>query len=185
MAARCEPVLGDAIGRVGAVRTLVGLAGERGGDDFFAVAQQTLQALVAERGVLGALPPADGERFSRRLLYTDPLQRFGIWALGWPPGCRTPIHNHHCACAFAVCDGTIEEVLYAAGARDAVVETGRALRPAGYVGGAPVESGIVHGMGNRSDGMALSIHLYAYRPDRHEDSIDRRFDVRSDRQDPR
>jgi len=167
------------LARVDAVRSLVDLS-DGLGDAWFAVAQRTLRALVAEPDLLQALPPADPDRFARRLLYTDPVSRFGIWALSWPTGCRTPIHNHHCACAFAVYRGSIEEVVYAVNlGSDAAVETGRALRRAGEVGGAPLERGIVHAMGNRDAEMAVSIHLYAYRPDRHPDSIDRCFVPRS------
>jgi predicted metal-dependent enzyme (double-stranded beta helix superfamily) len=185
MAAVSEALLAAPLARVDAVRTLIDLS-DGLGDAFFAVAQRTLRALIGDPDLMRHLPPADADRFARRLLYTDPLQRFGIWALSWPPGWQTPIHNHHCACAFAVQCGSIEEMLYAVRAgSDVVVETGRALRPTGYVGGAPLERGIVHGMRNCGDGMAVSIHLYAYRPDRHADSIDRCFVSRSDCQDPR
>jgi predicted metal-dependent enzyme (double-stranded beta helix superfamily) len=167
------------LARVDAVRSLVDLS-DGLGDAFFAVAQRTLRALVAEPDLLRPLPPADPDRFARRLLYTDPVSRFGSWALSWPSGCQTPIHNHHCACAFAVYRGAIEEILYATTpGSDAAVETSRALRRAGEVGGAPLERGIVHSMGNRDAEMAVSIHLYAYRPDRHADSIDRCFVPRS------
>ena len=179
MAAPSAALLEAPLARVDALRSLVDLS-DGLGDAFFAVAQRTLRALVAEPELLRPLPQADPERFARRLLYTDPLGRFGIWALSWPPGCRTPVHSHHCACAFAVYRGAIEEIVYATTpGSDAAVETGRALRRAGEVGGAPLERGIVHAMGNRDAEMAVSIHLYAYRPDRHADSIDRCFVPRS------
>ena len=185
MSARSDAGPAATMARIPALRRLVDLEDDLD-DGFFAAAQRTLRELIADPALLAALPPADAGGFARRLLYTDPNERFGIWALSWPPGWRTPIHNHHCACAFAVCRGRIEEVLYAAGPGAGVVEeTARALRPSGYVGGAARESGIVHGMGNRGADMALSIHLYAYQPDRHADSIDRCFDIRPELQDRR
>jgi predicted metal-dependent enzyme (double-stranded beta helix superfamily) len=185
MAAVPHAGLDAPLARCDALRALSGFGGAAD-DAFFAVAQRALGTLVADPALMGGLPPVDAGRFVRRLLYTDPRQRFGLWVLGWPPGWQTPIHSHHCACAFAVQRGSIEEVLYAAPAGgELALETGRALRPTGYVGGAPHERGIVHGMRNRGDETALSLHLYAYRPDRHPDSIDRCFVSRTDRQDPR
>ena len=37
---------------------------------------------------------------------------------------------------------------------------------------------VVHAMVNRGPEAATSLHIYAYRPDRHPDSIDRRFSPR-------
>src|SRR5262249_28606725 len=114
-------------------------------------------------------------RFSRRLLCADPVQRFGVWVLTWPPGWRTPIHDHHCACAFGVHRGRLDEVLYTVERGADAVEAARHARVAGYVGGAPLEHGVVHEMLNPGAEVAVSLHLYAYRPDRHPDSIDRRY----------
>ena len=57
-----------------------------------------------------------------------------------------------------------------------MVESSRHVRAAGYVGGAPFERRLVHEMRNPGEAAAVSLHLYAYRPDRHVDSIDRRFE---------
>ena len=64
-------------------------------DAFFAGAQDTLRALLADPDLLRGQPPEEPGRFSRRLLHADPASRFGIWVLTWPPGFRTPIHDHH------------------------------------------------------------------------------------------
>jgi predicted metal-dependent enzyme (double-stranded beta helix superfamily) len=145
-------------------------------DAFFSATHRALQALLKDPSLLDGLPPADDGAFSRRLLCTDPVNRFGIWALTWPPGCRTPIHNHHCACAFGVYRGAIEETFYATRSDgEAVVESARFVRARGFIGGAPLESGMIHEMSNRDSETAVSIHVYAYRPDLHEDSIDRCF----------
>ena len=101
MSARSDAGPAATMARIPALRRLVDLEDDLD-DGFFAAAQRTLRELIADPALLAALPPADAGGFARRLLYTDPNERFGIWALSWPPGWRTPIHNHHCACAFAV-----------------------------------------------------------------------------------
>jgi predicted metal-dependent enzyme (double-stranded beta helix superfamily) len=161
-----------------AVRGLVEL-GHGSADAFFPVAQLTLRSLLGDADLLEQLEPVDPDTLSRRLWFADPMNRFGIWVLGWPPGCRTPVHNHHCACAYGVHRGSIEEIVYSVDpASDAAVESMRSLRRAGYVGGAPLESGVVHEMLNTGTEPAVSIHIYAYRPDHHADSIDRCFTIR-------
>src|SRR6185295_5495262 len=153
-------------------------------DAFFASAQRTLRALLADADLLRDQAPVAPDRFARRLLVADPANRFGIWSLSWPPGWRTPIHDHHCACAFGVYRGRIDEVLYTVGAGGAVVESTRHRRQPGYVGGAPLEQGVVHEMLNPGEDTAVSVHIYAYRPDRHADSIDRRFARRPEEEAP-
>ena len=105
------------------------------------------------------------------------MNRFGIWILWWPPGSATPIHNHHCSCAFGVYRGCIEEVFYRINA-DGVgraEEYERHLRNPGYVGGGSLESGVIHRMTNAGDGLAASVHLYAYHPQKHSSSIAQSF----------
>lgn len=165
-----------------AVRSLVDLSD--GLDDaFFSVAQRTLRALLGDANLLDHLAPADPGTFSRRLLFTDPVNRFGIWVLGWPAGAQTPVHNHHCSCAYGVFRGSIEETIYAVDpTSDVAVEPVRSLRHAGYIGGAQLGFDLVHEMFNPSAEPAVTIHIYAYRPDRHSDSIDRCFIARSSTQ---
>jgi predicted metal-dependent enzyme (double-stranded beta helix superfamily) len=135
--------------------------------------------MLEDAGLLSHLPAVDPGIFSRRLLFTDPANRFGIWVLGWPPGCQTPVHNHHCSCAYGVYRGSLEEILYSIDlASGAAVESHRSVRHSGYVGGAPLGFDLVHEMLNRGNELALSIHIYAYGPERHADSIDRCFTAR-------
>jgi predicted metal-dependent enzyme (double-stranded beta helix superfamily) len=103
--------------------------------------------------------------------------------LTWPPGCQTPIHNHHCSCAFGVYRGRIDEIVYAQDPDSGgVVESSRFVRDAGFVGGAPPRAGYVHEMLNTGSHVAVSLHIYAYRPDDHPDSIERCFARPSSRQ---
>ncbi len=158
-----------------AMRSLVDL-GDGPDDDFFSLAQRTLRSLLCSAGLLDSFGHAEPGAFSRRLLFSDPMGRFGIWAIDWPAGCRTPVHNHHCSCAYGVYVGSIEEITYAVeAAGDTAVESARCRRDVGYVGGSPLGSGLVHEMLNSSADPAVSIHIYAYRPDHHADSIDRCF----------
>lgn len=160
---------------VDAVRSLVDVS-DRLDDAFFSVAQSTLRSLLDRADLLDALPHAEPVTFARRLLFADPVNRFGVWVLDWPPGCQTPVHNHHCSCAFGVYRGSLEEILYSVDpAGDAATPSARWRRDAGYVGGSPLGSGLVHEMLNNGADPAVTIHIYAYRPDRHADSIDRCF----------
>lgn len=162
-----------------AVRSLVDVSNGLG-DAFFSATQRTLRVLLSDSGLLRHLPPAGTGKFSRRLLYSDPVNRFGIWVLDWPSGFQTPIHNHHCSCAFGVYRGSIEEILYSIDrANDVANESGRFERAVGYVGGASLEHGLVHEMLNARSEPAVTVHVYAYRPDRFDDSIDRCFAPRS------
>ncbi|MEP7301915.1 MAG: cysteine dioxygenase family protein [Caldimonas sp.] len=160
---------------VDAVRSLVD-ASDCLDDAFFSVARRSLGSLLGRADLLDALPHADPEAFARRLLFSDPGNRFGVWVIDWPPGCQTPVHNHHCSCAFGVYRGSLEEILYSVDpAGDAATPSARWRRDAGYVGGSPLGSGLVHEMLNSGADPAVSIHIYAYPPDRHADSIDRCF----------
>ena len=139
-------------------------------DAFFSARNARCGVARRTRPARRAPPAHDPGTSLARLLCTDPINRFGIWALTWPPGCRTPIHNHHCACAFGVYRGAIEETFYATRSDgEAVVESARFVRARGFIGGAPLESGMIHEMSNRGSETAVSIHVYAYRPDLHED----------------
>ena len=58
-------------------------------DAFFSLAQRTLRSMLGDGDLLTHLPALDPSTFSRRLLFADPINRFGVWVLGWPPGCQT------------------------------------------------------------------------------------------------
>ncbi len=144
---------------------------------FFAGARKAVGALLGDADLLDGLAPADPSAVSRTLAWCDPSNRFGIWVLWWPPGSATPIHNHHCSCAFGVYRGRIEEVLYRIdGGNDGrVAEAERYIRVPGYVGGGSLESRVIHRMRNPGDELAASVHLYAYHPHQHANSIAQSF----------
>jgi predicted metal-dependent enzyme (double-stranded beta helix superfamily) len=144
---------------------------------FYSGARRAVGALLADANLLDDMQPADPSKVSRTLAWCDPMNRFGIWILWWPPGSSTPIHNHHCSCAFGVYRGCIEEVFYRIdgdnGGRAAECE--RYIRAPGYLGGGPLESKVIHRMRNPGDGLAASVHLYAYHPHQHASSIAQSF----------
>jgi predicted metal-dependent enzyme (double-stranded beta helix superfamily) len=158
-------------------------AGDGADESFVAASRRTLALLLPRDDLLETFADVDVGSFSRRLLFADPGDRFGIWVLTWPPGCQTPIHSHHCSCAFGVYRGRIDEIVYAEDADgEAAVESSRFVREAGFVGGSLPRAGYVHEMLNTGSERAVSLHIYAYRPDEHPDSIERRFVRRSRRQ---
>ena len=144
---------------------------------FFAGARRAVSALLGDADLLAGMAPADPLKVSRTLAWCDPSNRFGIWVLWWPPGSATPIHNHHCSCAFGVYRGRIEEVLYRIDDdRDGrVTASERYLRVPGYVGGGALESKVIHRMRNPDGELAASVHLYAYHPHQHANSIAQSF----------
>ena len=145
------------------------------GAAFFAGARRTLESLLADPELLDSRSPVDPIACSRDLLWRDPMNRFGIWVLWWPPGSGTPIHNHHCSCAFGVYRGHIEEILYTVQQDgNGTAEQQRCLRGIGYVGGG-TSTRTVHRMRNPTGQLAASIHLYAYHPELHPNSIERSF----------
>ena len=143
---------------------------------YCAFATRILRVLVSDPHVLDGLEPARRDNYSRSLIYADPVGRFGIWTLWWPPMSSTPVHDHHCSCLFGVYRGQIEERLYrpAAGG-DGVVQEACVTREAGYLGCAPLERPLIHRMANPCSDLAATIHIYGYNPTRFKSSIRRCF----------
>jgi len=99
--------------------------------------------------------------YARHLIHGDPTGRFTIVAIVWGPVQFSPIHAHHAWCAYAICEGTLQETLYAwdpDGARAKPVRTDD--RPAGY--GSYARAGLdrIHRLGNAGAETAISIHVY-------------------------
>jgi predicted metal-dependent enzyme (double-stranded beta helix superfamily) len=110
-------------------------------------------------------PQAHG--YARHLIHGDPSGRFTIVAIVWRPGQFSPIHAHHAWCAYAICEGTLQETLYAwdpDGGRARPVRTDD--RPAGY--GCYARAGLdrIHRLGNAGAETAISIHAYGVERER-------------------
>jgi predicted metal-dependent enzyme (double-stranded beta helix superfamily) len=70
---------------------------------------------LAKHGTLAALdfPSAHADRYSRRLVYSDPWNRFVVIAMTWGAGQSTPLHDHAGVwCVEVVVDGAMEAVSY-------------------------------------------------------------------------
>ena len=117
--------------------------------------------------------PAAG--YSRGLVFRDPLGRFSLWMFNWAPGSVTPIHDHHCLCLYGVYQGRLEERLLAVDGTDVATELCRTSREAGDVSAGAAASGEAHQIVNPGAQVVHSIHLYAFDPARHADSLGRRY----------
>jgi predicted metal-dependent enzyme (double-stranded beta helix superfamily) len=145
------------------------------GQTFLSLARRMLQDWLAAPDVLAQLepPPVSGTRYARTLVHADPAGRFGVWALWWPPGSATPIHDHHCDCMFGVLSGRLRERHYertTGRGADARVIASHELQ-AGYIRGNAYESGVIHQMANDGSAMCVSLHVYAYAPHHAPSSI--------------
>lgn len=137
-------------------------------------AREVLVDMTASAGTAPwSLVPEDlGVEYRRTLVYGDPADRFGIWALWWPPASATPIHDHHCDCVFSVVRGVLTEAMFERGAQPGLAVPREVFeRSAGFVGGGPFEASLIHRMGNPTQEVALSLHAYAYAPASKDSSI--------------
>lgn len=124
-------------------------------------ARQTLAELLARPDFLDRLHL---ERrpggFTRNLICGD--ERMSVWAIVWAPGAATPIHDHHCACCFAVLRGTIRELWFDPIDAGRAVKTAEQDRLPGFVAAMVPTGPNIHQMMNASDEEAISIHVYGY-----------------------
>lgn len=104
-------------------------------------------------------PRAD--RYARRLIHADPLDRFVMLSLVWCPGQASPIHAHRVWCAFGVHCGTLSESHFAPPAADGLPSLrSRIDRRAGDAAHGPASPDLIHQIANRGDAVAISIHVY-------------------------
>lgn len=134
------------------------------------VHEQMRLALVAHADIALPLSPlqwaGDPERYVRHLLHADPLGRFSVMALIWHPGQRTPVHGHRTWCAYLVLQGELREARFAWQAdRDCAELIDIGTRQAGQTLAAPAGLADIHSLGNDSDAVAVSIHVYGVRGD--------------------
>ena len=116
------------------------------------------------------------ERYTRNLVRRSP--RFDLILLCWPPGARTPIHNHNGQRGWVrVLRGTLRETSYATtpGAPHAIGETGDACRslqgplretdradfPASEAVVTVDTERAIHALANPTTERAVSLHVYS------------------------
>src|SRR4051812_8021314 len=78
---------------------------------YLASARATLLRILARPELLDpSRLTAHGEGLSRNLLFGT--EGVSVWAMVWPPGAVTPVHDHHCSCCFGLLRGTLRETWY-------------------------------------------------------------------------
>jgi predicted metal-dependent enzyme (double-stranded beta helix superfamily) len=142
--------------------------------DFLAAARGILSELVASPDLVARLKlERKPGGYSRNLLAGD--DEVSVWAIVWSPGAATPIHDHHCACAFAVVSGTITETWYRDIGDGKAVPTNVEDRQPGYVAAMLPSGPNIHRIHNAHDGEAISIHIYGFDHEAHPSSIESVF----------
>lgn len=152
----------------GLIEAMTQIVDQDDGEQDVDVHEQMRLALAAHPDVALPLSPlqwaGDPERYVRHLLHADPLGRFSVMALIWHPGQRTPVHGHRTWCAYLVLQGELREARFAWQAdRDCAVLTNTVTRLAGQTLAAPAGLADIHSLGNDSDAVAVSIHVYGVR----------------------
>ncbi|MGO4329632.1 cysteine dioxygenase [Cupriavidus sp. 2TAF22] len=99
--------------------------------------------------------------YVRHLVHADPLARFSAMLIVWRPGQHSPVHGHQTWCAYRVLRGTLHERHYRwdAQARRAR-QCGEMPRTAGDTFSVPAGLRHIHALGNDSDEVAVSLHIY-------------------------
>ncbi|RFU48018.1 cysteine dioxygenase [Paraburkholderia sp. DHOC27] len=101
------------------------------------------------------------DTYRRHLLAADPLGRYAIAALVWAPGQASPIHAHQTWCGYVVLDGGLSETVYSwCDAQKCASETRTHPRERGAVSFVRAGRGGIHRLGNASDALAVSLHIY-------------------------
>lgn len=101
------------------------------------------------------------DTYRRHLLAADPHGRYAIAALVWQPGQASPIHAHQTWCGYAVLEGTLSETVYDwCDTRRCASETRTHPRVSGAVSFVRAGRGGIHRLGNASNAVAVSLHIY-------------------------
>ena len=117
---------------------------------------------AADSTLLGPLQrEGSPDTYRRHLLAADPHGRYAIAALVWQPGQASPIHAHQTWCGYAVLEGTLSETVYEwCDTQRCASETRTHPRASGAVSFVRAGRGGIHRLGNASDAVAVSLHIY-------------------------
>ena len=124
--------------------------------------RSALTAAAADSTLLGPLQrEGSPDTYRRHLLAADPHGRYAIAALVWQPGQASPIHAHQTWCGYAVLEGTLSETVYEwCDTQRCASETRTHPRASGAVSFVRAGRGGIHRLGNASDAVAVSLHIY-------------------------
>jgi predicted metal-dependent enzyme (double-stranded beta helix superfamily) len=139
-------------------------------------ARATLHDIIADPHLLDRIDlTRDDSRYTRTLLFGD--GQMSVWAILWPPGSQTCIHDHHCSCCFGVARGSLKEIWFRAVGDQEVVIDAVAHREPGYVAAMLPTGPNIHQMINDGDRDAVSVHIYGFDHAMHASSIRREYRV--------
>ena len=143
---------------------------------YLASAHRLLEQLAEDPGLLdGVALQRQAGTYAKTLLFGD--DRMSIWAIVWDVGARTPVHDHHCSCCFAMLSGWLQERRFQALDRSTAVRTGDIIRGPGHVACMLPDGPNLHQMVNDGDREAISLHIYGFDHQVHASSVDREYRV--------
>ncbi len=123
-------------------------------------ARTVLEEIVSRPDRIPADLKRDPSTYTRTLLFGD--ERLSIWAIVWPAGCSTSIHDHHCSCCFGVVQGVLEERWFDAIDDSHAVLTNIAAREPGYVATMLPSGPNIHQMRNVGADEVITVHIYGF-----------------------
>jgi predicted metal-dependent enzyme (double-stranded beta helix superfamily) len=145
-------------------------------DAYLDHARAALEEIVARPHFIDRIPlERNGARYSRTLLFGD--RQMSVWAILWPPGAKTSIHDHHCSCCFGVVGGVLSEIRFRpVGPRQVAIDT-VARRERGFVAAMLPSGPNIHQMANEGAEEALSVHIYGFDHTMHASSIHQEYEL--------
>lgn len=147
------------------VQRLASLFLQTPGYELRALKERTDAYFEQTRSLLAPLSPeaalGSAERYMRHLAYADPQGRFSIMYLVWRPGQFSPVHAHQTWCAYRVLQGNLSEQHFRWDAKSECARlSGSMLRETGSSAVALQGIGQIHRLGNASDEVGISLHMY-------------------------
>ncbi|GAA0838458.1 MAG: cysteine dioxygenase [Cupriavidus sp.] len=135
------------------------------------VAAHVAASLPDTDTLLASLPPGalDGSpaTYTRHLVHADPFERYSVMLLVWRPGQHSPVHGHRTWCAYRVLRGTLSERHYRWNPDNrTATQVGAVTRGEGDTFSVPAGLQHIHALGNDSDAVAVSLHIYGVDQDR-------------------
>lgn len=135
------------------------------------VAAQVAESLPDADTLLASLPPGalegSPDTYTRHLVHADPYERFSVMVLVWRPGQSSPVHGHRTWCAYRVLRGTLAERHYRWDpASRTATQVNAVTRETGDTFSVPAGLQHIHALGNASDTVAVSLHIYGVEQDR-------------------
>ncbi|MFK8252161.1 cysteine dioxygenase [Ancylobacter terrae] len=145
-------------------------------DAYLDHARTTLEAIIARPALLDHVRlERNGERYARTLLFGD--SQMSAWAILWPPGSKTSIHDHHCSCCFGVISGALDEVRFRTVAPRQVVVESVSHRERGFVAAMLPTGPNIHQMVNAGSRDCVSVHIYGFDHAMHTSSIHHEYEL--------